>query len=201
MVSLPCGAQTENVAKPDVKVGDSWTYNRTTNSPVGGGFRQSRVVQVNDKAIQVVVTDATGKESDETYTSEWNPVGGAFGVFYPYVGLFQFPIRIGSSYQFQFELVPALATNVRTPYAHTAKVVGWEEVQVPAGKFRAVKIETRGTWRNLERHTEGTARFVVWYVPQVRRLAKLTYEETVRTGSELKPVLRIADELIAFKLE
>ena len=195
-----CGAQTGNIPRPDVKVGDTWTYNRTTNSPVGGGFRQARVVQVNDKAIQLVITDGTGKESDETYTPEWNAVGGAFGIFYPHVGLFQFPLQIGGSYQFQFELVPALATNIRSLHAHVAKVAGWEDVQVPAGKYRAVKIESHGTVRRQD-GSEGTGHFVIWYVPELRRWAKWTYEEDIRVGSRLKPALRIVDDLIAFKLE
>ena len=199
--STLCGAQTGNIPRPEVKVGDTWTYNRTTNSPVGGGFRQARVVHVNDKAIQLVITDGTGKESDETYTPDWNQVAGAFGIFYPNVGLFQFPLQIGGSHQFQFELAPALATNVRSLHAHMAKVVGWEDVQVPAGKYRAVKIETKGTWRRLDGSSEGTGHFVIWYVPELRRWARATYEENVRSASQLTPALRLVDELIAFKLE
>ena len=196
-----CSAQIGNIPRPAVKVGDTWTYNRTTNSPVGGGFRQARAVQVNDKAIQLVITDATGKESDETYTPDWNVVANAFGIFYPNIGLFQFPLQVGASYPFEFELVPALATSVRTRHVHRVKVMGWEDVQVPAGKYRAVKLEARGSWRRIDISAEGTAHFVMWYVPELRRWAKFSYEEDARTASGTKPVIRVLDELIAFKLE
>jgi hypothetical protein len=196
-----CSAQSGDIPRPGVKVGDTWTYTRTTNSPVGGGFRQARAVQVNDKAIQLVITDAAGKESDETYTPDWNVVASAFGIFYPNIGLFQFPLKVGAGYAFQFEVVPALATNVRTRHEHTAKVVGWEEVQVPAGKYRAVKVEARGTWRRLDISAEGTAHFVMWYVPELRRWARFSYDEDIRTASGIKPAIRVLDELIAFKLE
>ena len=38
------------------------------------------------------------------------------------------------------------------------KVVGWEEVGVPAGKFRALRIESEGRFQRVDTSISGTAK-------------------------------------------
>ncbi len=60
------------------------------------------------------------------------------------------------------------------------KVVGWEDVTVPAGTFRAVRIE--GT--TLLPHVSASGRLLqprqsqltIWYVPEVNREVKRIYD-------------------------
>jgi hypothetical protein len=197
-----CTAQTQSIEKPEIKVGDTWTYNRTTNvKEYGPGLRQVRVAQVNDKGIQVVVTDSKGKESDEIYTREWNDVSTGDVIVYPHTGFFRFPLQVGSSYQTEFELVLVAFPNGRVRHRHSVRVSGWEEVQVPAGKFRAVKVETQGTWQRLDNNLKGTSRIVLWYVPEMRSSVKFTLDNHVQIGSELRPGEQILDELLGYKLE
>jgi hypothetical protein len=56
------------------------------------------------------------------------------------------------------------------------KVVGWEEVTVPAGTFRALRIEAEGPFERVDMPIVGTAKEVMWYVPQVKRYVKWTFE-------------------------
>jgi hypothetical protein len=57
------------------------------------------------------------------------------------------------------------------------KVVGWEDVVVPAGRFRALKLVSEGHFQGIDNtFRTGTSRNVIWYVPQVKRWVKITLE-------------------------
>jgi len=105
------------------------------------------------------------------------------------------------------------------------RVVGWEELEVPAGKFKALKIEAEGTWSGevapkvaasiatqagaegtttaaqtvniTARTVEGRLYFASWYVPDVKRAVKSIdeYYDTNGIRSERDTV-----ELESFKL-
>jgi hypothetical protein len=59
----------------------------------------------------------------------------------------------------------------------TAKVVAEEEVAVPAGRFRALKVEITGHRPLPNRTTSDAGRFVmtVWYAPDLKRHVKLHF--------------------------
>jgi len=88
-------------------------------------------------------------------------------------------------------------------------VVGWEQIEVPAGKFRALKIEAEGHWqaeiapgqtvtqsgqsgdnattlvtqvqKSTEKVTSGRTYRAFWYVPEVKRWVK-SVEENYSSG-------------------
>ena len=60
----------------------------------------------------------------------------------------------------------------------TMKVIGWETVQVPAGTFRALKLEGRGTYQRLDTFASGQTHWLIWYSPEARRWVRLTYQST-----------------------
>lgn len=174
-----CAAQADApVARPDVKVGDRWTYQRMdyeTNR--ARGKYEMRVVFAERGVIQVVSTQR-GKEGevDTTYTSEWNAVTIPGRVFNPHTGWFRFPLRVGATYNVAFEVIlPKKGANSRNE--RQVRVVGWEEVVVPAGKFRALKVISEGHYQRLDNtFLSGTSRNVISYVPEIRRWAKITRE-------------------------
>lgn len=185
-VPLWCAAQADApVARPEVKPGDRWVYRRTdfwTNKVTGRS--ESRVAFANDKVIQIVVTRGRNEtEIDESYTSDWNAIATADGGnITPHTGFFRFPLVVGASHPTVFEnTVPRLGA-FRVKHERTAKVVGWEEVVVPAGKFRALKIEVDGSFQRLDTAVSGSALNVIWYVPAVKRWVKWTYEDKTFRG-------------------
>jgi hypothetical protein len=174
-VPLVCAAQA--VPRPDVKVGDSWTYRRMNydaNRP-GDIFTMS-VVFAERGVIQAVSLYGKKKgEVDTTYTADWNPVSSASRVFNPHTGWFRFPLRVGDTYKASYEAIePRTKGSWRAE--REVKVVGWEEVVVPAGKFRALKIVSEGQYRRTDVFGSGTSRIVIWYVPEIKRWAKRTLE-------------------------
>jgi len=197
-----CGlAQQEApVVRPEVKVGDRWTYRRidyATNRTFGR--YEMRVVFAERGVIQVVSTQR-GKEGevDLTYTSEWNAVTLQGRVFNPHTGWFKFPLRVGATYNATYDVIlPKKGANARND--RHVKVVGWEEVVVPAGKFRALKLISEGHYQRHDHSFQsGSSRNVIWYVPEAKRWAKITLENTpVGRGT----AEHTGEELVEFKVQ
>ena len=181
-VSAVGAAETDApVSKPEVKVGDSWTYRwidyvTTTERTT---FKAS-VTFVGADVILLVSTfpkqETSDLERDSSWTSEWNARGTSTGrVYQPHSGMLRFPLKPGATYETKFELAAQRGSTVHTKYEATVKVVGWEDVVVPAGKFRALKVEARGTFQRLDISAKGWIKQDFWYVPEVKRWVKWTF--------------------------
>lgn len=188
------------VPKPDVKAGDSWAYRQTVfagnvSKPVK---LEVRVSFVSADAIVTVDRVGDGPENDSQYTSEWNPISLSFGAVFdrPYQ-MFKFPMRVGDTYPYSYE-TSWRGSPARSRSEGSSKVVGWEEVVVPAGKFRALKIESRGTFQRLDTRGGSNQRLDLWYVPEIRRFVKSHYEES-QPGRD--PDVRRVNELMEFRIQ
>ena len=136
-----------------------------------------------------------------------------------------FPLSIGKSWQIEYtEAHPNRvhsSEHFRTPY----KVIGWEDVTVPAGTFHALKIEAEGQWSAImapavtnvsgarvdaqgattvmQSSRAGGATFsgrtykAFWYVPSVKRWVK-SVEEYYDTNE--RRTERYTDELESYKV-
>ena len=126
---------------------------------------------------------------------------------------FDFPMTIGKKWKVAYEQQNPVKTvkSHKIDLQYTA--VGWEEVEVPAGKFQAFKIEAEGTWRDTFNATpvsvgsvaqvDGDGASMVmknqkstvpapvmgrmfrtyWYVPSIKRAVKSVEEQFSSTGS------------------
>jgi hypothetical protein len=202
LLALPadCIAQSDaRVARPEVKAGDRWIYRRTDNrTNKSAGTREERVTFASDATIQTVVTIfGNDQETDATYTSSWNSVSSFDGgVIAPDTGTLRFPLKVGDTYQANYENRRPRRGAFHVTHQRTAKAVAWEEVVVPAGKFRALKVEVEGSYKRLDSGLTGRTRVVLWYVPEIRRWAKFGFEETAHRG----PDSWYVDELIDYKV-
>jgi hypothetical protein len=199
VVASICSAQTgAPIERPQVKPGDSWTYRRMdylTNEPTG--TYALRVTHADARAISAVVIDTRQKtEYDVIYTAEWNVGVSSTSVRTGDRYLYKFPLRVGATYKADWEN-ENVRSGVRTRHVRTVRVVGWEEVIVPAGKFRALKIEAEGYWERLDVSGSSTARNVIWYVPEVKRWVK----EIVESRTTMGYVEKTGAELVEFKLQ
>jgi len=94
----------------------------------------------------------------------------------PYEGrnkrLFNFPLEIGKSWTDKY-------TIDRTLYTETFTVLGWEDIVIQAGKFKAVKLEykqARDEQKPGRKPKEGKVWY--WYSPDVKYMVKCQYEKT-----------------------
>ena len=171
--------------RPEVKPGDRWVY-RHVDPETGAqrGRPQYTAIFANDKAIQVVVDrPSKANDVDETYTADWNAVSTVDGSNYtPHTGLLRFPMAVGDSWSYAYENTNPGRGAFRVKVEGKAKVVGWEQVRVPAGRFRALKIVADGEFQRIDRSMAGTSHVEIWYAPQAKRWVRWTHEERGRRG-------------------
>jgi hypothetical protein len=182
-----CFAQT--ALKPDVKVDDRWVYRSTDRrmKPPTSVY-EIRVSFVDARAIHAVIErQGSRKESDATWSSEWNAVVlPDEGVVEVEKGMFQFPLSPGRQYAAAWDMRRPRAGAFHVRHERSVTVVGWEDVEVPAGKFRALKLQADGHYRRFDRPAADEARNTYWYVPQVKRWVKHVYRDaTLETVEEL----------------
>ena len=115
----------------------------------------------------------------------------------PHTGFFKFPLRVGDTYRASFEIAFPQRGSLRHRREYTVKVVGWEEVSVAAGMFRALKLEAEGSWQRLDARGEGRLRSVFWYAPEAKRWVKNILEVHGPRG----PVNSTVEELVLFNVQ
>jgi len=220
LASYAFGANDSNspVAKPLVKFGDRWTYRSVdywTNISV---FTiESRVVFVGTDEISMtdtVTLKGSKRTTDSFYKSDWATMTSSDGTVYdPPFRLLKFPLQVGATYEATWQAIATKKATLPIPQHHlyqpgpsrseaTVKVVGWEDVLVPAGKFRALKLEARGTYSRLESGCSGPILWDMWYVPEVKRWVKLASESSIDyICTNQRPRSREGFELVDFSVQ
>jgi hypothetical protein len=190
LTPAPGAAQSQaSVARPEVKAGDRWIYRRfdhRAKPPVY--LYELQASFVDAKVIHtVLLRQGKRRESDATWTPEWNGVVSVDeGVVELERGLLRFPLKVGDAWDAAWQMRRARAGSFLARHERAVKVAGWEEIEVPAGRFRALKVEGTGVWRRLDKQTSDWARNTVWYAPQVKRWVKSEYEDAFgKIGEEL----------------
>ena len=189
---VSAGQSDTRIVKPEIRVGDSWTYRGVNLLGPGTQDHVSRVSYVDDKVILLVSTrKSDGKEFDSSWTSEWNAVTSYSGrMFRPHTGLFRFPLHIGDKHNSKLEWLEPRQKSIEGILTGAVSIVGWESVEVPAGKFRAIRMESDFVVRSPDgRAPQFKATY--WYVPEVRRWVRMQVVGPAATTSE---------ELLDYKL-
>jgi hypothetical protein len=198
--SLIAAADEPPVARPDVKAGDRWTYRwgdaRQKQEPT---VYELEVTFVGPKAIKAIgAIEPSGRDVDTTWTPDWNVVTDRrSGSYYPDNGLLRFPLAPGAAYSSEFEIVRPRLKAFRVRIRIDVKVIGWEDIRVPAGKFRALKVEAPGTYQRLDIPAAGRVRYDLWYAPKAKRWVKFKFTSTDSHG---QPEREETEELLAYRL-
>jgi hypothetical protein len=191
-----CAAQADKpVARPEVKVDDRWVYRHTDKRMKPPSFvYELRVSFVDSRAIHAVVErQGTRAESDATWTRDWNAVNAVDqGVFEVEKGMFQFPLSRGKQYPAAWEVRRPRAGEFHVRHERKVTVIGWEDVEVPAGKFRALKLQADGWFRRIDKVASDEARNTFWYAPQVKRWVKSVYQDAQ---------LEVVEELYFYRVQ
>jgi hypothetical protein len=89
----------------------------------------------------------------------------------------------------------------------TFEVLSWEDVEVRAGKFRALKLEYKLTITKPGiTGFSYESRSLYWYSPEVKNFVKCQYEKgylemTGRTGEKFEAQPRADWELVSYELK
>ncbi len=92
--------------------------------------------------------------------------------------LFNFPLEIGKSWTDKFTIKSGTPGAQEITVTETFTPLGWEDIQIQAGKFRAIKLEYKSEMAGQAagRPKEGKAWY--WYSPDVKYMLKCQYDRT-----------------------
>ena len=178
-------ADADPVKVPHVEPGDCWTYRAEglTNREAISSYEECITFVDPGKDLILATARINGgeREIETSYSSDWGGIVSIDGLIVP-GGLryFRFPMRVGDSYSIdvEFRLAVLGAFAGRTKY--DIKVVGWEDVTVPAGTFRALRLEAQGTVYRYDLRGSGKLSSTLWYSPEVRRWIKSDFSSSAR---------------------
>jgi hypothetical protein len=127
--------------------------------------------------LAVATANNDGREIDVSFTTEWNLVAAINGrIFTPAVRAFKFPLQVGDMYSSASDFREALKGANAGKVTWNIKVVGWEDITVPAGTFHALKIEGSGSIERYDRPMKFPSSLSYWYVPEVNRYVKYQFK-------------------------
>jgi hypothetical protein len=211
LLGFPAAWCFAQVMRPDVKAGDRWTYQRADKSGKPAASYDLAATYVGRNAIHALRSEEPGQETDAVYTRDWNVVAMDQRVFYPHSGSLEFPLQQGKRYELAYRSVFARDARSAKPAGKSrakltvideeqsesiARVIGFEDVAVPAGTFRALRIEVTGEFARLEGRLKGRLKDTIWYVPEVKRWVKWVHERGTLAGTE-----DYSEELVRFSVQ
>jgi hypothetical protein len=181
-------------AAPTFAVGDTWNY-RVVNLDDQSDRRFKMAVK-EIRGSQVIWDD--GIQGDLFGNFMRNRNGAAWQTFTPSNHMYVFPLNTGA--KFSFPVVQNIDNGKRI-YDQTVDIaiLGEEDVETPAGKFRAVKIERKVSWRQRDKPSNaGVSTWTYWYAGPAKRWVLATEVNVHESGKRLQN-MRYELESLALK--
>jgi hypothetical protein len=169
----------QSVDKPVPKVGDSHIYSVLDPvSLVEKAVQELVITEVTDQFIKVMDKTA-GKETETLRDLDWATLQAGGRQYTPPIRALAFPLVVGKKWEHtNTSTHPTCGNNTADL---KSEVVGWEDVTVPAGTFRTIRIDSQGYWSS--RCGRDRLAYKFWYSPDVRWLVKS--EATTYAGGKL----------------
>ena len=205
---LVSGAHAQSIAAPVAEEGNSWefqtldlwsgkTTSRMTRKTIGVAGEYARMLyETTDvgKAGEFIKP----RVNEGTIRADLNS-----NIMYRGEKLeritYKWPLEPGKKWSYQIKEDLPLAANATTPQVITnntdAEVKGWEVIEVPAGKFKALKLVYKNAWSTENPVSKGISISTSWYCPEIKTVVQSTYESFGADGS---PQTRTKDQLIRY---
>jgi hypothetical protein len=175
-------------APPQFTVGDQWEMRVTDHLKRGTRSVTRRVANLTGDEVHHTggfITDLSGNTLRQ-------PAGDKTRTFTPSSMLYVFPLSPGLSWGGRFV---DEAGDVISDVDVKISAVGEEDIDVPAGRFRAIKVERAGTWKSRKNGNTGISRWTYWYTSQVKIFLKYEWTNTTSDGKVLN---RESMEMVSF---
>lgn len=112
---------------------------------------------------------------------------------------YNWPLRPGKKWSFlsKEEVPPTTAGGAPMVFSYTtdAEAVGWEALEVPAGKFKTMKIVYKTKWSAEGSSTSGTSVNTVWLSPDAKTVVQSVFESF---GADGAPQTRTKTQMIHY---
>lgn len=190
---------TASVAIPNTKLGDTYIIEYLYPDSLKSSYSiERKVVAVDDGKITVAaknVKSKMGKARTLQFTAEGNllssrnPDGSGFD-YSPPLKYFAFPLYPGKTWQ-QTSRETNIQTGTVREHMLSATVSDWEDISVPAGTFRAIRITLQTEL--LDPSTGETSRGtdISWYAPDIRRSVKSDITSQNSQGQQERQVIQL----------
>jgi len=227
--NIALAAAPAPVPAPGFQIGDTWVYDRTHEVGANGFSKQTIDLTIDrvDAETMLVGIKPDGAPSafvDHITGLDWSQRRMVDGQETVTGRPFLFPLKIGSTWTADYVQPRPQGVQTSAHFHTTYKVVGWEDVVVPAGTFHALKIEANGTAEgqistpasavasvvatpsggtsvaHSERAHSGVVHVITYdafyYVPEIKYYVKRIEEQY--NGDNVRTV-RDTDTLVSFK--
>jgi hypothetical protein len=198
LLALTGAAYADNVDRPDIHVGDRWSWQHT-NGLVGEKdyTRIEDVIELSDNEIRTRerIKGRAGSNV-AAFTREWNPIDGSSARFEPFLSELSFPLKVGKTWDASADKM-LFSNGKHGKFNLKAQVVAAEKVTVPAGTFDTYKIVVHLDAIGTDEDANiGKTEETIWYAPSVKRYVK--YENTFSRDGRVRA--KDIDELTEFSL-
>ncbi len=170
----------DKIEAPVWNVGDKWVFTQG-NIEVVGADQNSYTLKfskdtclIENKALEKIIYDkinlnriyAIKEDKREKYTMAQRRILNC-------------PITLGAEWKDTYTTVALTGQSkgMTRDYAETFKVLGWENMQVQAGNFKAIKLEYF-----QERIGGGSGKALYWYSPDTKYFVKCQYDPSYWAG-------------------
>ncbi|MEJ0003824.1 MAG: hypothetical protein WDN30_10015 [Pararobbsia sp.] len=229
LLSFPVVSLAQSVPAPALNAGDTWTYANTVETAPNGWRQTHDEVSVSRTTsdhiyFEVKPTGSSQSPKEMIAGADWSRERNVNGTETVVNRPLSFPLSTGKTWDLEVtEAHPNPKYDSETSDLKF-KVVDTETIEVPAGKFQAIKIEAEGQWtaqvapgqtvtqgmtnnpgdttlvtqthRTTPQQVSGQLYEAFWYVPEVGRWVKSVEEYYGSNGVRSQ---RISAELESFK--
>jgi hypothetical protein len=142
--------EPDSVPLPSFTTGDTWVFNDTIEKPPHG-FGEKRVDLVVERldedsmTIGIKQDGSPNSYEDHLIGLDWSQRHIVDGEEVVTVRPFKFPMHVGQSWTIDYEDTTRRGNQLSVHVHRTFKVVGWQDVTVPAGTFHVLKVVAKGT--------------------------------------------------------
>lgn len=175
---------------PVFAIGDRWvmrTIDAVMNQEVEVYETRVTAISGDNLELERIVRSSAGKrkvrKAEKRVADAATWTFASANVFEGKLVVFDFPLSLGKTWEYQFVTLGRKPEGVRVTIKRKVVVEGWEEVRVPAGKFKALKVVHTGVWTQV--NANGTQTETLWYVPESKWWVRRDFHERTASGATL----------------
>ena len=196
--SAPAGKSASRAKAPPIAAapaflsGDNWTYRVVNQLDQSERIAYYRVTEIRGEEVHYSngnVGDVMGN-----YMRIERP-GGRVETYKPTNYFYVFPLKPGADWEAKVEQGVG---NRITDLGIRMKVLGEEEVEMPWGRLRAIKIERESRWKQRDNKGSGVRKWTYWYNAGIKRFVRA---EDLNTTTEGKVLSHERWELAAYDVK
>jgi hypothetical protein len=144
-------AEVQALQLPTLTGGDTWTYRSTTEKGSAGWNQTHDDITINRATSSTIYYSAKQSGSSQAPReliagSDWSRMRNVNGKETIVNKPLSFPLSAGKTWEVEYKEQQPNNLHKSEQWTHKYVAVGFETVEVPAGKFEALKIECEGKW-------------------------------------------------------